>query len=80
MENKKLDTAIEEHNALVDPLLKIVCIEDVLEIDYVFPWQVSRQGTWYTTGYLLTYKYTVMICFFFAQFRLCQSLNKEEGF
>lgn len=51
MEKKKLATAIEQHNALVDPLLKIVSIDDVLETDYVFPWQLSRQGTWYTTGY-----------------------------
>ncbi|XP_056611877.1 uncharacterized protein LOC130428059 isoform X3 [Triplophysa dalaica] len=45
LEKKKLATAIEQHNALVDPLLKIVSIEDVLETDYVFPWQVSRQDS-----------------------------------
>ncbi|KAF4115306.1 hypothetical protein G5714_002795 [Onychostoma macrolepis] len=42
-ERKKLASAIEQHNALVDASLKIVSIEEVLQNDYVFPWQLTEQ-------------------------------------
>ncbi|XP_073731715.1 uncharacterized protein [Misgurnus anguillicaudatus] len=42
-EKKKLAFAIEQHNALVDPALKVASAEEVLQNDFVFPWQLTEQ-------------------------------------
>ncbi|KAA0721328.1 hypothetical protein E1301_Tti021132 [Triplophysa tibetana] len=42
-ERKKLSSSIEQHNALVDPSFKVVSIEEVLQNDFVFPWQLTEQ-------------------------------------
>ncbi|CAM4571392.1 unnamed protein product [Leuciscus chuanchicus] len=42
-ERKKLASAIEQHNALADAPTKIVSVEEVLQNDYVFPWQLTVQ-------------------------------------
>ncbi len=52
-ERKKLASAIEQHNALVDPSLKIVSIEEVLQNDYVFPWHLTKQGHLCITIYII---------------------------
>jgi len=43
-ERKKLASAVEQHNALADPSTKIVSVEEVLQNDYVFPWQLTVPG------------------------------------
>ncbi|KAA0719504.1 hypothetical protein E1301_Tti016011 [Triplophysa tibetana] len=41
-ERKKL-SSIEQHKGLVDPSFKVVSIEEVLQNDFVFPWQLTEQ-------------------------------------
>ncbi|XP_016426837.1 uncharacterized protein LOC107754767 [Sinocyclocheilus rhinocerous] len=67
-ERKKLASAIEQYNALVDPFLKIQSIEEVLQNDYVFPWQLTEQDD----VNLLTKKK------FFDKVMLIQRLEEEQ--
>ncbi|XP_067301005.1 uncharacterized protein [Pseudorasbora parva] len=42
-ERKKLASAVEQYNDLADPSLNILSVEEVLQNDYVFPWQLAVQ-------------------------------------